>query len=149
MKGCAGYFAVIILLLAGIASAAQPTDADLQKVALRYLGVHAHLLALKQSECAMGVTAPPKSYEDLLDGEILPAFAAAVRVERRRPFMYLKPGLIAGADEYIKKSLEETAKSGALSKDFRCGYVTGLITEALQQTRKAWGELAVMTGAAR
>lgn len=133
------------LLVAGAAIAAQPAEADLQKQALQYLGVHAQVLALKQSECAMGVTAPPKSYEDMLDGEILPAFAAALRAERRRFFIALKPALLGSGEGYIRKMLEETAKSGTLSKDFRCGYVTGLITSALQQTRKAWGDLALST----
>lgn len=148
MKGCAGFFAVMVLALAGIAAAAQPAEPDLQKAALQYLGVHAQILALKQSECAMGVTAPPKSYEDLLDGEVLPVFTPAVRVERRRSFITLKPALLASGEGYIRKMLEETAKSGTLSKDFRCGYVTGLLTSALQQTRKAWGEVA-FSGAAR
>jgi hypothetical protein len=112
-------------LVAGAAMAAQPAEADLQKQALQYLGVHAQVLALKQSECAMGVTAPPKSYEDVLDSEVLPAFAAALRAERRRSFIALKPALLGSGEGYIRKMLEETAKSGTLSKDFRCGYVTG------------------------
>jgi hypothetical protein len=135
-------------LVAGAAMAAQPAEADLQKLALQYLGVHAQVLALKLSECAMGVTAPPKSYEEMLDSEVLPAFASAQRADRRRAFIALKPALLGGGESYIRKMLEETAKSGTLSRDFLCGYVTGLITSALQQTRKAWGDQAV-SGVAR
>lgn len=148
MQGCAGFFLTMVFPLAGIAAAAQPAEPDLQKAALQYLGVHAQILALKQSECAMGVTAAPMSYEDFLDAEVVPAFAVAVRAERRKSFLALKPALLGGGEGYIRKMLEETAKSGTLSKDFRCGYVTGLITNALHQTKKAWGEV-LLSGHAR
>lgn len=135
-------------LYSGIAMTAQPQEPELQKAALQYLGVHAQILALKQSECAMGVTGAPKSYEDVLGTEVLPAFPAGVREERRKSFISAKPALIGGGDSYIKKMLEETARSGNLSKDFRCGYITGLITSAWQQSRKAWSDLLVQ-GAGR
>lgn len=128
------------MLIFGATAQDKPSSPEgyLARAAGAYLGAHEYIFRLRESECGFAVVKVPKSYEQTINDEIVPAFQPKFRVELKDMLLNQKNIIKKSSDDYVKSLVASALKESKQEKKVVCGILFGTLAGTAGQSHQNW-----------
>lgn len=133
-------FLLAFLILCSAIAQDKPSSPEgyLARAAGAYLGAHEYIFRLRESECGFAVVKVPKSYEQTINDEIVPAFQPEFRVDLKNILLNQKGIIKKSSDDYVKSLVASALRESRQEQKVVCGILFGTLAGTAGQSHQNW-----------